>query len=235
MTSLSEVLSLIKTDAAEQIELVKSDRLLSAEGKAEQIAAIKRSANERVTATTAAEVARLRGVTAAERKRLKDAKQRQSDGRDLARQSFALQRAQMLLAGGEWEPIEVAIGDACKSGDQYMIAAWKDAMPLVRRQFARDQQTGFKVIDAAQALAEAEQQLEPVDVVQARQWLEEAERAEQEAIDAAGLVRFGAEFTGDRGLVQAIDSAMAERAAPVIVQTGSHSWVIEQPAGEAWL
>lgn len=233
MSRLKDELAAIQTDADARIERIKADRMLSAEGKAEQIADIRRWSNEKITAITAGELFRARSAAAAERQRLEAAQRYHREGLSLERQSYALQRAQLIAGGGDLDALEAAINDAIANGDSYMVASLRDVLPGLRRQFSGDRTAAFRVIDAAQALAGAADALEPVDIKEARRLVEAAEADERATVDAAANLRFAAEFTGDLGLARTLDAATNEPAPPLVRQTGTR-W-IEQEAGEAWL
>ena len=233
-TTLREVLDLIKAEQAEQVERINADPHLNAEGKAVRKAEVKRTANERVFAATAAELGRLRAVTAAERERYDVARRRYSDGLDVPRQQLALSRAQNIVEGGDWSAVKTAIDTAVRDGDRYAVDAFGTLMPKITKQFvsASNGKQHMSVIEAQAALGQAALSLEPVDVAQARQWVTQAEQAEIEAEQAAAMLRFEGSWSGDTGLVRAIDGAVdGAPAGPVMTPSGG----LTSAPGQSWL
>ena len=233
-TTLKEVLDLIKAEQAEQVERIDADRYLSADGRALRKAEVKRTAAERAGAATAAELGRLRSATAAERERYDVARRRYSDGLDVPRQQLALSRAQNIVEGGDWSAVKSAIDTAVRDGDRYAVEAFGTLMPKITKQFvsASNGKQHMSVIEAQAALGQAAQALEPVDVAQARQWVTQAEQAEAEALEAASMLRFEGEWSGDRGLVMAIDGAVdGAPAGPVTTASGG----LETAPGRSWM
>ena len=233
-TTLREVLDLIKAEQAEQVERIDADRYLSADGRALRKAEVKRTAAERAGAATAAELGRLRSATAAERERYDVARRRYSDGLDVPRQQLALSRAQNIVEGGDWSAVKTAIDTAVRDGDRYAVEAFGTLMPKIAKQFvsASNGKQHMSVIEAQAALGQAAQALEPVDVAQARQWVTQAEQAEIEAEQAAAMLRFEGSWSGDTGLMRAIDGAVdGAPAGPVTTASGG----LETAPGRSWM